>query len=52
MKLSVFVTLVLSSFATALPSLKRRGGSFVLQNGIDAINLKYVASAPCSLLTI
>ncbi|KAG2075291.1 hypothetical protein BDR04DRAFT_91849 [Suillus decipiens] len=39
MKVSVFVTLVLSSFAAALPSLKRRGGSFALQNGIDAINL-------------
>jgi hypothetical protein len=50
MKVSVFATLVLSSFAAALPSLKRRGGSFVLQNGIDAINLKYVTSSP--LLTI
>ncbi|KAG2109615.1 uncharacterized protein F5147DRAFT_635006 [Suillus discolor] len=53
MKLSVFVTLVLSSFATALPSLKRRGGSFVLQNGIDAINLNnqfqsLTASSPCT----
>lgn len=40
MKVSVFVTLVFSSFVSALPSLNRRGGSFVLQNGIDAINLK------------
>ncbi|KAG2160120.1 uncharacterized protein EDB93DRAFT_1113528 [Suillus bovinus] len=53
MKLSIFVTLVLSSFATALPSLKRRGGSFVLQNGIDAINLNnqfksLTASSPCT----
>ncbi|KAG1825559.1 uncharacterized protein BJ212DRAFT_1314819 [Suillus subaureus] len=53
MKVSVFVTLVLSSFATALPSLKRRGGSFVLQNGIDAINLNnqfqsLTASSPCT----
>lgn len=53
MKVSVFITLVLSSFATALPSLKRRGGSFVLQNGIDAINLNnqfqsLTASSPCT----
>ncbi|KAG1777394.1 hypothetical protein EV702DRAFT_970029 [Suillus placidus] len=53
MKVSVFATLVLSSFATALPSLKRRGGSFVLQNGIDAINLNnqfqsLTASSPCT----
>lgn len=53
MKVSVFATLVLSSFATALPSLKRRGGSFVLQNGIDAINLNnkfqsLTTSSPCT----
>lgn len=53
MKVSVFVTLVLSSFAAALPSLKRRGGSFALQNGIDAINLNnqfqsLTASSPCT----
>lgn len=53
MKVSVLITLVLSSFATALPSLKRRGGSFVLQNGIDAINLNnqfqsLTASSPCT----
>ncbi|KAG1834627.1 hypothetical protein DFJ58DRAFT_691511 [Suillus subalutaceus] len=53
MKVSVFVTLVLSSFATALPSPKRRGGSFVLQNGIDAINSNnqfqsLTASSPCT----
>ncbi|KAG2142542.1 hypothetical protein BD769DRAFT_1568337 [Suillus cothurnatus] len=53
MKVSVFATLVLSSFATALPCLKRRGGSFVLQNGIDAINLNnqfksLTASSPCT----
>lgn len=40
MKVSVFSTLIFTSLATALPSLKRRGSSFVLQNGIDAINLK------------
>ncbi|KAJ8593552.1 hypothetical protein M405DRAFT_872501 [Rhizopogon salebrosus TDB-379] len=39
MKVPVFATLVFLSFTTALPSPKRRGGSFVLQNGIDAINL-------------
>ncbi|KIK47907.1 hypothetical protein CY34DRAFT_798775 [Suillus luteus UH-Slu-Lm8-n1] len=53
MKISVFATLVLSSFAAALPSLKRRGGSFVLQNGIDAINLNnqfqsLTTSSPCT----
>lgn len=53
MKFSVFLTLVLSSFAAALPSLKRRGGSFALQNGIDAINLNkqfqsLTTSSPCT----
>lgn len=53
MKLSVLATLVLSSFTVALPSLKRRAGSFVLQNGIDAINLNnqfksLTASSPCT----
>lgn len=53
MKFSVFITLVLSSFAAALPSLKRRGGSFALQNGIDAINLNkqfqsLTTSSPCT----
>lgn len=53
MKFLVFITLVLSSFAAALPSLKRRGGSFALQNGIDAINLNkqfqsLTTSSPCT----
>ncbi|KAG0697808.1 hypothetical protein DFH29DRAFT_132594 [Suillus ampliporus] len=53
MKVSIFAALVLSSFTTALPSLKRRGGSFVLQNGIDAINLNnqfqtLTTSSPCT----
>ncbi|OAX43606.1 hypothetical protein K503DRAFT_765700 [Rhizopogon vinicolor AM-OR11-026] len=53
MKVSVFTILGFSSFAAALPSLKRRGGSFALQNGIDAINLNnqfqsLTSSSPCT----